>query len=88
MRIPDLGYNRNSGPLNGWDIINQLHKINVPTLLLNGEHDIAQNFVVQPFVDNIPNVEWLTFKNSSHVAMWEERERFMEVVEGFLESED
>lgn len=75
-------------PLHGWNIIKDLDKIKVPTLLLNGRKDIAQDFVVQPFFDRIPKVKWLTFENSSHTSMWEERERFMDVVERFLELED
>ena len=87
MLISDLGYDRNTGPLKGWNIIDNLHKIDVPTLLLNGKYDMAQDFVVQPFFDRIKKIKWLTFQNSSHVPMWEEREKFMEVVEHFLQSE-
>ena len=48
---------------------------------------MAQDFVVQPFFFKIPKVKWVTFEKSSHVAMWEERERFLEVVGSFLEAE-
>lgn len=88
MFAPDLVRDRHAGPLVGWSIIDGLHKINVPTLLLNGRDDIAQDFVVQPFFDGISRVKWLTFEKSSHVPMWEEREKFMEVVEHFLELDD
>ena len=46
---------------------------------------MAQDFVVQPFFDKIPKVKWSTFEKSSHVPMWEERERFMKVIQHFLE---
>ena len=81
-------YYRLTGPLAGWTIIDDLHKINVPTLLLNGRADMAQDFVVQPFFDRVPKIKWLTFEKSSHVPMWEERDKFMEVVEHFLGLED
>ena len=86
--MTDTVYYRGAGPLSGWTIVDGLHKINVPTLLLNGRADMAQDFVVQPFFDRVPKIKWLTFEKSSHVPMWEEREKFMEVVEHFLESED
>jgi len=79
---------RYTGPLVGWNIIDDLYKINVPTLLLNGRADMAQDFVIQSFFDRVPKIKWLTFEKSSHVPMWEEREKFMEVVERFLESEN
>lgn len=88
MRTLDLECNRQMGPLRNWNIIESLHKIKVPTLLLNGRNDLAQDFVVEPFFDKIPKVKWLTFENSSHVSMWEEREKFMGVVGHFLELED
>jgi len=32
----------------------------------------------------VPRVRWVQFAESSHMPFWEERERFMEVVAGFL----
>lgn len=39
---------------------------------------------MQPFFDKIPKVKWVTLENSSHLPMWEERERYIKVVENFL----
>ena len=79
---------RHTGALVGWTVIDDLHKINVPTLLLSGRNDMVQDTVVQPFFDKIPKIKWMTFEKSSHTPMWEEREKFMEVVEHFLDLED
>ncbi|KAJ8091649.1 hypothetical protein AAF712_014020 [Marasmius tenuissimus] len=68
----------------GWSIIDRLYEITVPTLILNGAADISQDYVNQPFLDNIRNVTHFKFKNSSHTPMWEERELYMEVVRNFL----
>lgn len=70
--------------LANWTIIDRLKNINVPTLVINGAHDIAQDFVVQPFLDNIPNVTHTKFEHSSHTPMWEERGLYMSVVATFL----
>jgi len=43
---------------------------------------------VQPFFDNIPNVRWEIFENSSHMPFIEEPERYREVVEAFLADHD
>jgi len=70
--------------LYNWTIIDRLKRINVPTLVINGAHDIAQDFVIQPFLDNIPQVTHVKFEHSSHTPMWEERDLYMSVVTKFL----
>lgn len=72
--------------LHGWTIIDRLHLIKVPTLVINGRYDIAQDWVIKPFAYNIPNSTWITFEASSHTPFWEERERFMQVVGEFLQN--
>jgi L-proline amide hydrolase len=70
--------------LKDWTIIEDAHKISVPTLLLNGRYDEAQDSVMAPFFREIPHVKWVGFAGSSHMSHFEERERFMEVVGNFL----
>ncbi|KAA1473542.1 proline-specific peptidase [Dentipellis sp. KUC8613] len=70
---------------NDWDIIDRLHLINVPTLLINGENDYMTDDVQAPFFKGIPKVKWVKFAKSSHVPHWEERERYMNEVSSFLE---
>ncbi len=60
------------------------HEINVPTLLLNGRYDEAQNSVNVPFFRALSKVKWVPFSESSHMPQHEERERFMQVVGDFL----
>ncbi|CDO74665.1 hypothetical protein BN946_scf184828.g5 [Trametes cinnabarina] len=75
-----------TGSLKNWTLLGggHLHNIKAPTLLLNGRFDEAQDSVMCPFFRDIPNVQWHTFKNSSHMPHHEEREEFMEVVSNFL----
>ena len=70
--------------ISNWTIIDRLKNIKVPTLVINGAHDIAQDFVIQPFLDNIPRVTHVKFEHSSHTPMWEERDLYMSVVTKFL----
>ncbi|KZT64751.1 proline-specific peptidase [Daedalea quercina L-15889] len=74
--------------LQGWSIIDRLHHINVPTLVINGRADFAQDFTTRPFFERIKKVKWLTLENSSHMPFWEERDRYMQEVGSFLASED
>ncbi|KAI0833601.1 proline-specific peptidase [Trametes gibbosa] len=74
--------------LRGWTVIHRLQSIRIPTLVVNGRYDIAQERVVQPFVDNIPNSKWRIFGNSSHTPFWEEREEYMRVIGAFLADQE
>jgi L-proline amide hydrolase len=74
------------GTLKSWDIHDQLHKISVPTLLINGAYDEATPGMVQEIHRRIPDVTWELFPNSSHMPHVEEPERFKRVVNGFLDS--
>ncbi|KAK5151723.1 proline iminopeptidase [Cryomyces antarcticus] len=73
------------GSLKSWDITDRLKNIQAPTLLINGYYDEATNLVSEPYFREIPHIKWFTFAESSHMPHWEERDRFMELVSGFLE---
>ena len=67
-----------------WDINDRLSNINVPALVINGKDDIAQDFVIQGFLDHIPQSHHLKFSKSSHTPFWEERTAYMLAVGTFL----
>lgn len=73
-----------SGSLHSWTVEDRLHTITCPTLVINGLDDEAQDECVYPFFERIPKVKWVRFDKSSHLPFWEEEERYMEVVGGFL----
>ena len=73
-----------TGPLKHWSMIDDAPKIAVPTLLINGFYDEAQDSTIEPWFRLIPNVRWVTFSNSSHTPHMEEREKYMTVVSSFL----
>lgn len=61
--------------------------IEVPTLLLNGHYDEAQDSVLAPYFSGIRQVKWFTFAESSHTPQFEEREKYMQRVGDFLTQE-
>ena len=73
------------GTMKDWSIVGRLGTINVPVLLISGHFDEATRACVQPFADEIPDVRWTIFENSSHMPHVEEREACMAVVGGFLD---
>ena len=60
--------------------------MDVPALLINGEFDYMTDIVCGPFFWKMDKVKWVKFTQSSHTPLWEERERYMEVVGSFLRS--
>ncbi|TVY75753.1 L-amino acid amidase [Lachnellula suecica] len=72
------------GSFKDWEGWREGHKIEVPTLILNGRYDEATDLCMEPWFRTIPKVKWVTFENSSHMAHFEDRERFMQVCGGFL----
>ena len=76
------------GTMKTWSVIDRLHEVTVPTLLVNGRHDEATPACVQPFADHIPDVRWEVFEDSSHLPHVEEEERYLQVVGAFLDASD
>lgn len=76
------------GTMCDWTVIDRLHQIAAPTLVISGRHDEATPQSVQPFVDHIPGATWTIFENSSHMPHVEEREACMQTVADFLDRYD
>jgi pimeloyl-ACP methyl ester carboxylesterase len=73
-----------SGNLRDWTCIPILNQIKVPTLLINGAEDEAQDVAMQPFFDHIEKVKWATLNDAAHFAHVDQREKFMKHMRDFL----
>ncbi|KAJ6514198.1 proline-specific peptidase [Mycena vitilis] len=73
-----------TGTMKDWTVVDEIHKISVPTLLLNGRYDDAQDVGVVPFFEKIAAVKWVQFAESSHMPFFEENARFFQIVGDFL----
>lgn len=71
--------------LNHWSIIDKLHEIKVPTFVINAPKDTSQDWLNEPYFLHIPKVKWVSIQNATHMPFWEVRERYMELVNDFLE---
>jgi pimeloyl-ACP methyl ester carboxylesterase len=65
-------------------VIPDLPNIKVPTLLLNGRQDEAQDVAMQPFFNNIDKVKWITLEQAAHFTHVDQRKRHMQAVSDFL----
>ncbi|KAI1372109.1 proline-specific peptidase [Hypoxylon crocopeplum] len=75
------------GTLRDWEGWKDAQNIEAETLLLNGKYDEVMDFVMEPWFAAINKVKWVTLENSSHTSMWEDRERYMQLVGDFLSRE-
>jgi pimeloyl-ACP methyl ester carboxylesterase len=66
--------------LKNWSIEADIHKIKVPTLLINGKYDAAQDSVTELFFNLMEKVIWARCGKSSHMPHLEEPEEFVKVV--------
>ena len=76
------------GTLKNWSVIDRLHRINVPTLIISGRHDEATPATVQPYKDKIKGARWVIFENSSHMPHVEETDLCMKTAGDFLDAND
>jgi L-proline amide hydrolase len=75
------------GTLRGWTIIDRLHRITAPTLVIAGEFDEATPETWQPYVEHIAEAKSYVFGDTSHCTHLEKPEKFG-VVAAFLASHD
>jgi L-proline amide hydrolase len=73
------------GTIAGFDITDRLAEIDVPVLLVSGEHDEVRPEVVAAMDERLRDSEWVLFEDSSHMPHVEEPKRFLSVVSAFLE---
>lgn len=72
-----------TGPLENVSIIDKLPNITAPTLLVRGVDDMIGDICMQPFFDRIAKVKWFIFPESTHMPFFEEREKYMELLNSF-----
>jgi L-proline amide hydrolase len=76
------------GSLVGWSVIDRLHLIAAPTLVVSGGHDEAAPVAVRPFAERIADVRWHILDDSSHMPHVEQTEDFLQMVRRSLDGED
>jgi proline iminopeptidase len=74
-----------TGRIGDWDVTDQLPRIRIPTLITVGRHDEVTPRVAREIQRGIRGSKLVVFSRSSHLAFWEERPLYMEVVHDFLD---
>jgi proline-specific peptidase len=77
-----------TGNLKDWDVTDRLGEIDVPTLLISGRYDEATPKQQEVMRDAIAGSEWVLLEESSHLAHFEEPERYRQALTDFLARAD
>lgn len=73
-----------TGNLADWDVTDRISAVTAPTLITVGRHDELTPASSERIQGRIAGSELVVFEDSAHLAHWEERDRYMEVVRDFL----
>jgi proline iminopeptidase len=73
------------GNLSDWNRVDRLHEIRVPTLITVGRHDELTPACSEQIQHEIPHSELVVFEEGSHMTFWEEPERYLDIVDDFLQ---
>jgi proline iminopeptidase len=72
--------------LGGWSSVDRLDRIAAPTLVIVGRHDVATSPPQSTRIaKRIPHAELVVFDGSGHLPFLDEPERFVEVLEAWLD---
>lgn len=77
-----------TGKFKGWDIIDRLHEIDVPALMLSGNDDESTPLMNKVMYDNIPNSKWDLIPHGTHMGHCYNPEPYIVSVEKFMEEND
>jgi proline iminopeptidase len=77
-----------NGTISDFDVTDQLHRIHVPVLVTNGTDDLCTPLIAKAVYDHIPNAQWHLFANSRHLALLDQHDEFIEVLDQWLKAND
>ncbi len=75
-----------NGTWKAWDVTARLPQIHVPTLITVGRYDEVTPKVAETIHKGIPGSELVVFENSAHLTMWDEQEKYLQIVRHFVEN--
>jgi L-proline amide hydrolase len=73
-----------TGTLKDWSVVDRLGEIDVATLILSGRYDESTPAINETIHKGIKGSEWVIFENSAHMPHLEEPEKYLSVLNDFL----
>ena len=73
-----------TGALRGWDVRYRLGEIDVPTLVIRGQHDMCTDPIAATLTGGIPDSREVVLEESSHTPLLEETDRYLASIGAFM----
>lgn len=73
------------GNLHDYEYTDQLHKIEIPTLITSGIDDLCTPLVAKTLYDHLPNRKWKLFQNCGHMSFVQKNEAYMDLLKEWLD---
>ena len=77
-----------TGTLAGYEFTDRLHEIKDPCLITSGAIDLCSPFIAKTMYDRIPNSKWELFQYSRHMPFVEETDKYIKVLNKWLDEND
>ena len=77
-----------SGTLKDFDFTEEIKDIKTPSLVMSGLVDLCSPLIAKTLYDNLPNSEWELFEYSRHMPFVEENEKYIGVLNEWLNKND
>ncbi|MEM7574428.1 MAG: proline iminopeptidase-family hydrolase [Bacteroidota bacterium] len=76
------------GSLENWSVTDRLQEIEVPTLVIAGQHDTMDPEHMRMMAEELPQGQLLMCENGSHMAMYDDQETYYQGLIDFLQRVD
>ncbi len=77
-----------TGTLKDFDFMEQIEDIQEPCLIISGLLDLCSPLIAKTMYDKIPNSKWELFEFSRHMPFVEENEKYIKVLNRWLNEND
>ncbi len=77
-----------NGTISDFELSSELHKIHVPVLVTNGTDDLCTPLIAKDVYDHIPGAKWHLFANSRHLALRDQHDEFIQVLDQWVNAHD
>ncbi|GKT04191.1 proline iminopeptidase [Furfurilactobacillus entadae] len=77
-----------NGTISDFELTDDLKNIHVPVLVTNGTDDLCTPLIAKSVYDHIPGAKWHLFGNSRHLALLDQHDEFIRVLDQWLKEND
>lgn len=74
-----------SGNLKDYELMDRLHELSMPVLIISGTEDLCTPVVAKSMFDAIPDSKWELFAGAKHMCFAEQPQHYMNVVNKWMQ---